>query len=132
MKTRQFLYDGAWGFSDVPAENADLVLAFGQRERLMDGGYTELRSAFPNSTVIAGSTAGEISNDVVQDGKIVATAIWFDKVKAISQSVSVREHRNSKEAGVTLAKKFQREGLRFICPLRRPRSKRIRAGRGSE
>ncbi|MCE2497159.1 MAG: hypothetical protein J4F31_11385 [Flavobacteriales bacterium] len=83
MKPQQFLYNDRWDISSLPAENADLVIAFGQGQKLMNGGYTDLRAAFPNSTVIAGSTAGEISNDAVLDEQIVATAIWFDKVTAV-------------------------------------------------
>lgn len=114
MKTTQYLYKDRWDITSLPAENADLVIAFGQREKLTDGGYNELRAAFPNSTVIAGSTAGEIANDAVLNEQIVATAIWFNKVETVSHCVCIDDFNNSKDAGKELVSKFDRNGLRFI------------------
>lgn len=89
-------------------------MAFGAREQLTNGGYQNLRAAFPASTVVAGSTAGEISNDSVLDNQIVATAIWFDKVKTVPQSIRIEDFESSKEAGAALVSKFNREGLQFV------------------
>ncbi len=114
MKTQQFLFNDNWDFSGLSDQPANLVLAFGAREQLSNGGYQKLREAFPSSTVVAGSTAREISNSSVLDNQIVATAIWFDKVKTTPHSVLIQDFENSKEAGSALVSKFDREGLRFV------------------
>lgn len=114
MKTQQFLFKEHWDFAPLSQEPADLVMAFGAREQLTNGGYQNLRAAFPASTVVAGSTAGEISNDSVLDNQIVATAIWFDKVKTVPQSIRIEDFESSKEAGAALVSKFNREGLQFV------------------
>jgi len=114
MKTQQFLYKETWDFSQLSDSPADLVLAFGARSQLEKGGFKELRGAFPQSTVVAGSTAGEISNNQVLDHHIVATAIWFDKVNTVSHSVRIEDYPNCKEAGAALVGQMKREGLRFV------------------
>ncbi|QTN38275.1 FIST C-terminal domain-containing protein [Cryomorphaceae bacterium] len=114
MKTKQLIYNGGWDFSSMPSDPADLILAFGQRQQLTAGGYKALRDANPNSTILAGSTSGEISNSAVLDENIVATAVWFDKVKTVSNSVQIEDHASSKEAGKALVDKFDRADLKFL------------------
>ena len=64
----------------MPLDPADLILAFGQRQQLVASGYKALRDANPHSSILAGSTSGEISNSAVLNENIMAPAVWFDKV----------------------------------------------------
>jgi len=67
------------GFS---SENANLVLAFGERELLeylMP--YELLKSTYPNSQIVICSSAGQFSNNIIVVNKVVATAISFEKTE---------------------------------------------------
>jgi len=92
------------------------VLAFGQRS-LLNEAYPQLRKAFPESTVTACSTSGEISNQQVLDDSLVVNALWLDKVRLASQSVNIKDYANSYQAGEELLKKFDRAELSFVFVL---------------
>jgi hypothetical protein len=57
----------------------DLVLYFGGRETLTDGGrYRELREMFPDACVMGCSTGGQICSDEILESGVNAIAIRFD------------------------------------------------------
>ena len=67
------------GFS---SENANLVLAFGERELLESlMPYELLKSTYPNSQIVICSSAGQFSNNTIVVNKVVATAISFEKTE---------------------------------------------------
>ena len=81
MKLNQSVFkDQAWTFlSETPgfiADNAQLVLAFGERFLLEKLNlYDQLRARYPTADIVINSTSGEIYLDKVHDGSVIVTAI---------------------------------------------------------
>ncbi len=116
MKTeqRQWTAEGGWmeaktsGISD----SANLVLGFGSRTLLEDASkYDEIRGFYPNADIIMGSTSGEIMEDLVYDDSLVVTAIQFEKTTLKVTSMSIKDAKDSSDAGVQLAGKLKGDGL---------------------
>lgn len=64
---------------DLPAEEAELVLAFGLRTVLdKPGVYQAVRSRFPGARCILVSTAGNLADTQIEDEGVVCTALRFD------------------------------------------------------
>jgi len=96
----------------------ELMICFGSKQKLREpGGYEYLLKQYPQSTIIVASTSGEISNDSIKDETIVATGITFEHSKFIAHKVNVKEHKDSYEAGKSLAEKFAVDGLRLLFVL---------------
>lgn len=109
MKIRQIAYrSNNWetlrqeeGF--LP-ENAQIVLAFGERKLLESvSSYAYLRSQFPQASIVINSTSGEIFDDGVYDGTIVATAIAFEATTVKAVQVDIESHAQSFEVGKKIA-----------------------------
>ncbi len=100
-----------------PGIQPDFVLCFGERSLLTSGGYQAIVDAFPNATIIGGSTAGEINNDSITDHSIVLTGVKFQKSTIKSALVNIKEVENSFEAGKLLVSKLPKNDLKFIFVL---------------
>jgi len=113
MKIEQRIYAPATGWtSDREDAATQLVFVFGERDLLEDSShFDELRRFFPSATLLMGSTSGNILNDEVVDGQLVATAIAFDGTTVNAQQVDVREYDGSYQAGLALAEKLPKENL---------------------
>lgn len=63
------------------------------------------------------STAGEIAGAVVRDESLVATALLFERSRAVVASVGISEPSGSFAAGRALAEQLQPDGLRHVFVL---------------
>lgn len=75
------------------AENAALVLVFGEKRLIECGGpaLTSLRQLYPNALLFGCSTAGEIIGVEVKEGALVATAVEFVSARITSASVALAD-----------------------------------------
>lgn len=100
--------DGTWNEgagAGMPVAAAQLVLAFGSRERLESLGWADdLRARFPQARIIGCSTAGEISEGRVLDDSLHATAIQFEKTRCEVRSVRIDDAAQSEAAGERLVR----------------------------
>lgn len=84
---------------------AHLVLLFGDRERLEQGGeFDSLRRLYPDARIVAASTSGEICGTEVSEGKLVATAIAFERTRIACEQQVIVSVGESYAAGERLAR----------------------------
>ena len=94
---------------------ASIVFVFGATDLLADGArLAELRELYPDAPLIGCSTAGEIRGAEVADDSVVATAVWFDRTRAVIREVDVADASASRAAGERLAASFEAEGLSHV------------------
>jgi hypothetical protein len=120
MKLNQSVFkDQAWTFiSETPgflADNAQLVLAFGERFLLekLDL-YDQLRALYPIADIVINSTSGEIYQDKVHDDSVIVTAIEFEKTRTKSIQIDISKHTESFKAGEKIAKALDEPDLSAI------------------
>ncbi len=114
-----FSYRAASGWSQDLPGNLDsdqtLVLAFAHpRFRNEAGPLSELRNAFPKSTIMGCSTAGEILNDELHDNSIAVAAIRFTKTEIQFACSNITESPQSFDAGRSIAQQLSRPGLKAV------------------
>lgn len=100
-----------------PDSSVDLVVCFGASSYMdQTTPFNLLGEAFPNAVITGCSTAGEIHNQELHDGSLVAAAIEFDSatVKAASSPISPSA---SFEAGASLARELSAEDLKGLFVL---------------
>lgn len=119
MKIDQLVYTLKDGWKNekqnISEREADLIIAFGQRELLEDPGiYTHLAGLYKNPDILLASTAGEIIGERVLDGSVVATVIKFDKTSVKSVSININLYEDNFEAGKEGMKLLPPEGLRHL------------------
>ena len=90
-----------------------LVLAFGGVEPLRAAALA-LAQAFPDAQRVGCSTAGEISQQGVQDANLVVTALQFDATRVVQFSTVLASMEDSAAAGKRLAQGLPPEGLRAV------------------
>jgi hypothetical protein len=100
-------------FSALAALKPGLVLAFGSVDALK-GSASALALAFPAAHRVGCSTAGEISQQGVQEGTLVVTALQFDKTQVKQFSTVLANMDDSFNAGKRLASGLPQAGLRAI------------------
>ncbi|MGA0558537.1 FIST signal transduction protein [Larkinella sp. VNQ87] len=109
MKVNQSMYSGqTWkSLSETPGfrtDNAQLVLAFGERHLLETGDfYGQLRLTYPMADIIVNSTSGEIYLDKVHDDSVIVTAIEFEKTRVRAVQIDIQKYTESYQAGETIA-----------------------------
>jgi len=119
MKIAQRIFDsaGTWkvmndGLAGRPAQ---IVFVFGEREMLERGeGMAELRKGFPGAHIVAASTSGEIVDTEVSEGRLVATAVGFEKTRVSCAVASVTDSNQSYDAGRELALKLRGPELAHV------------------
>ena len=103
MKQCQYLIDlnstieNLYSSVEFKAEQADLVLAFGERTTLDTlKPYAQLKQKFPNAAIILSSASGQISNSKLVEEQIVVTAIQFEHtpIKSIEIQVDPTHAKN--------------------------------------
>ncbi|MEM7370135.1 MAG: FIST N-terminal domain-containing protein [Bacteroidota bacterium] len=121
MKIQQNIWeqDSSWEvFGDEKSLNPQLVIFFGNKDALEDGKrFEELRALYPDAILVGGTTAGEIIGEEVLDDSVVATAIEFEKTRLELKTVLVTDFMDSFEAGQSLARQFDPEGLKTLFVL---------------
>ena len=121
MQIETLAYEPGAGWSPQPFPPLDsartLVVTFGA------GGYgdspepiLELRRAFPLATMIGCSTAGEILDAQVYDGRIVAAVCRFARTEVRGASVAIRSGADA-AAGSALAQRLAGPDLRAVLVL---------------
>lgn len=97
------------------AEHYQLVIVFGSRILLSSTGfYQEIRNKYPKADILMNSTSGEIFDTQVNDDTISLTAICFEKTKFITHGLQFSDYKDSKLAGIEIAKKFDHNQLTSI------------------
>ena len=102
-------------FADLAVIAPDLVLAFGSVNALQAAAGA-LALAFAGAHRAGCTTAGEISQQGVDDGSLVVTALKFEKARVAQVSTTLAGMEDSRDAGQRLAMALPRAGLRAIIP----------------
>ena len=97
----------------LAALKPDLISAFGAVEPLR-AAATALAESFPTAQRAGCSTAGEISQDGVQDASLVVTALKFEAAQAVQFSTVLTHMEDSLAAGQRLAQGLPLAGLRAV------------------
>jgi hypothetical protein len=122
MRVEQSLWCPDQGWAPQPEGWPDpspsLVFLFGSSDLLADEAVgKELRSFYPEASFFGCSTAGEIRDTEVYDGKLVVTAVRFDHTTVEGAVAHVSDAGESFEAGERLARALSREGLAHVIVL---------------
>lgn len=100
-------------FSTLAAIEPNLILVFGSVEALQQGAAA-IAQAFPAARRAGCSTAGEISDNGVEDGSLVVTALHFDHTRLSQVSTVLNGMEDSFAAGKRLASGLPAGGLRAV------------------
>lgn len=101
------------GLAELAAIQPNLVFAWGGVAPLR-AAASALAEAFPAAQRVGCSTAGEISQDGVQDGGVVVTALRFDATQVMQFSTVLAGMEDSREAGQRLARGLPQADLRAV------------------
>ncbi len=110
---------GSWetisGTPDFRPEQAQLVLAFGERRLLEEGDhYKHLRQLYPTAHIVINSTSGEIIADKVYDDTLVVTAIEFEKTTVRAVQIDIADYKESYGTGEQIACALSDDNLAAI------------------
>lgn len=100
-------------FSALAAIQPNLVLAFGSVDAVRQGAAA-IAQAFPAAIRAGCSTAGEISENGVEDGALVVTALHFEHTRVAQVSTVLSCMEDSFAAGKRLATRLPIGGLRAV------------------
>ncbi len=122
MKVSTFSHEvgKGWSVDAFPALDSEqtLVLAFGATEYFDDPiPITELCNAYPASTILGCSTAGEIAGPRVNDDSISVAVIRLEHSRLVAAATQVASRDDSFAAGEHLARQFETDGLRGVFVL---------------
>jgi hypothetical protein len=109
--------NGKWNdsTSSIDSGKCQLVFVFGSSEQLLISENLDyIRSLYPNADMVSASTAGEIINDGVYDGSIVATAIELEQSALKCVKTHISKHANSYDAGLFLKEQLLADDLSGI------------------
>ncbi len=118
MKTRQLTLrsdetnDAA--FAPLRDIAPQLVLVFAAPGRLNPALGETLKKALPGALSLGCTTCGEISDDGVDSGTTVVTAVHFDDPAIRGASTEIGAMEDSRDAGRRLAAQLKGEGLRGV------------------
>ncbi len=99
-------------------DKAQLVLLFGDTDLLKNPTtYPYVKAMYPNSHVLAGSTAGEIIGTEVLDHSLVVTAIQFEKTKIETAAAKIQKMEDSQLVGQDLVSRLPQNGLTHVFVL---------------
>lgn len=91
---------------------SNLVIVFGSRKKLSEPKlFEEIKAFYPTAQIIINSTSGEIIDTQVNDDTLSVTAIQFNNTAIETHCINIENYRNSKEAGKSLAKLFNKNEL---------------------
>lgn len=100
-------------FASLSALQPQLVLAFGSVKTLRESAQT-LQQVFGDAHRMGCSTAGEISQNGVDDNGLVVTALRFAKTRLQQVNTVLASMEDSHAAGVRLAQQLSLDGLRGV------------------
>jgi hypothetical protein len=98
--------------------DADLVLYFGARDLLRDGGrFDELRRAYPRARIVGGSASATVLDNTLYRHDIVAAALKFDRTRiAVATRTGVAKE-DSRACGAALAAELRAADLAGVFVL---------------
>ena len=103
---------------DVHGGLAQLALVFSSPELLREQStWDQLRAMYPETRLVACSTAGEIADTEVLDDSIVCTGIAFEHSRVAVSAVLLREADSDVERGELLVARLPQEGLVHLLVL---------------
>ncbi|MGQ0599719.1 FIST signal transduction protein [Aquabacterium sp.] len=121
MQVEQLTWNFESGWSDPhPGLRgaAQWVLVFGAPEALGNThALARLASTYPGACIVGCSTAGEIMDTRVQDDTLVATAVHFADTQVRMATARVDGMQDSYQAGTTLGRALNLEGLVHVMVL---------------
>lgn len=98
--------------------SAQLVLVFGQKEKITDPDfYHQLSSQFSCGIIALCSTAGEIIQEEVHENTIAITTLCFEKTNLEAHRINIADYSTSYEAGKSLAALVNQEQLAYLMIL---------------
>ena len=121
MKLQQVIVDKVnletvlYSTDQFNAQNANLVLAFGERTFLESSSpYKKLRGLYPNAQIVICSTSGQISHTNLVENSLVATSIQFDKSTIKVTEIDIILNSDIKELGNKIKDDLLSDGLKSI------------------
>ena len=107
--------DGGWRSAEPLPAASDLVIYFGSREALGNPRvYDELRSLCPKAVLTGCSTGGQIIDDDVEDDRVAALAMSFERTKVRQAALHAKDYPNSFDAGAELARQLKGDDLTTV------------------
>lgn len=117
MQLAQVVLQGHDNFSDeldtLRALHPNLLLVFGAVD-LLKSVADPLACLFPSAIRMGCSTAGEISDEGVSDGRCVVTAVRFEATTLVESSTRLVNMEDSRAAGKRLSLQLPTERLRAV------------------
>ncbi len=121
MKLQQVIVDKdnletvLYATNQFNAQNANLVLAFGERTFLESSSpYKKLRALYPNAQIVICSTSGQISNTNLVENSLVATSIQFEKSTIKVTEIDILLNSDIKELGNKIKEDLLSDDLKSI------------------
>lgn len=118
MKIIQQQYkNNSWQYKTETTDGAEaqLVLAFGSRELVANSDrFSEIKSLYPNATIVMVSTSGEILGPTVEDGTIALSALVFSRAHVQAVSELVHDASQSREVSRRLTEQLPKDNLRHV------------------
>jgi hypothetical protein len=94
---------------------AQLVLAFGLRELIEDGGvYRQLREKFPHALITLTSTSGNLADQIIDDSGVLCTALRLEKSTLRAVQANLADHEDLPALARSLADQLAGEELRHV------------------
>lgn len=99
----------------LAATKPDLLIVFGSVEHFSTPNFADiLRAAFPGTTLVGCTTAGEITAEGVDDGACTLTAIKLENTPLIQASTPLAGMDDSFAAGERLGRQLATPGLKAL------------------
>jgi hypothetical protein len=122
MKLAAFTYmpDRHWSVNPFPKLDSaqTLVVVFGAAEYGQDTSVlNELAGAYPNSTLIGCSTAGEIAGAHIYDGSLSVAVLQFERSRIAHASAEINSGADCITVSRQLAESLNKDGLRGVFVL---------------
>ncbi len=119
MNMELFKYSSAEGWMPELTPEIDsvltLVIIFGSPSLVAESNaFTELKTAFPHSCVIGGSTAGEIFDSEIFDDTLSVAVLRFEKTRLARAEVEINDAHQSFDAGKQIAEKLNSTDLKGV------------------
>ncbi|MDN3677241.1 FIST C-terminal domain-containing protein [Flavobacterium paronense] len=100
------------------SENANLVLAFGERTFLEKSKpFHKLKGLYPNANIVICSTSGQISNTNLVENNLVVTAIALEKTNSKVTEIDILLNSDIQVLGNTIKEDLLSEDLKSILIL---------------
>lgn len=119
MKTAQLKYTLETNWTEIENKNSitepSLIFVFGSTQLIKDNkALIELKEKYPNTIMIGGTSAGEISGINVFDDTIIATMVEFNTttIKFVSQEINSAD--DSFEVGKKIVNSLLGENLKHV------------------